>query len=171
MTPSFDDAPEPDDRPAARRTALVPYRPRPSRFGRLFRWWLGLSIAVFCLGVLCLALGLHNMDLAPLHIVIEGDDMTDGLTINGLNDAAGPLLAIGGVLVGLLAILLIPVLLLLIVGSVGIALVCGVGVPLLVLALALAVATSPFWIVGLLIWTLARRRHSRPVARSATMPA
>jgi hypothetical protein len=171
MNPSFDHAREPDDRAAPRRTHRVAYRPRPSRFGRVFRWWLGLSIAVFCLGVLCLALGLHNVDLAPLHIVIDGNDMTDGISINGLSDAAGPLLAIGGVLVGLLAILLIPVLLLVIVGSVAIALICGIGVPLLVLALALAVATSPFWVVGLLIWTIARRRHSQPAARSATMPA
>jgi hypothetical protein len=171
MTAPFDAAPEIDDRPTTRGTALVPYRPRPSRAGRVLRWWLGLSAAVFCVCVLCLGLGLHNMDFAPLHVVIEGDDITNGITINGLNDAAGSLLAIGGALLAVLVALLIPVLVLLVAGSVAIALVCGIGVPLLVLALVLAVAASPFWLVGLLIWLIARRRHSPSPPRSATIAA
>jgi len=171
MTASFDPAPEADDRPTTVGTALVPYRPRPSRVGRVFRWWLGLSICAFFLCVLCLALGLHNMNFEPLRIVIDGDDLTNGLTINGLSDAAGAMLAIGGVLLALLLLLLIPVLVLLIVGSVAIALVCGIGVPLIALALVLAVVTSPFWIVGLVVWLLARRRHSPSLPPSATMAA
>jgi hypothetical protein len=171
MTASFDPAPEADDRPATVSTALVPYRPRPSRVGRLFRWWLGLSICVFFLCVLCLTLGLHNMNFEPLRIVIDGDDLSNGLTINGLSDAAGAMLAIGGVLLALLLLLLIPVLVLLVVGSVAIALVCGIGVPLIALALVLAVVTSPFWIVGLVVWLLARRRHSPSLPPSATMAA
>ena len=71
----------------------------------------------------------------------------------------------------LLLLLLIHVLIFMIVGSVLIALVCGIGVPLIVLALALAVITSPLWMVGLLIWLVARRRPSPALARSATMAA
>ena len=171
MTAEFDPAPDADDRPASMSTALVPYRPRPSGVGRLFRWWLGLSVCVFFLCALCLALGLHNLDFAPVHIVIDDGDLSNGITINGLSDAAGSLLAIGGVLLALLLLLLIPVILLLVVGSVAIALVCGIGVPLIALALVLAVVTSPFWIVGLVVWLIARRRHSPSLPRSATMAA
>ena len=60
---------------------------------------------------------------------------------------------------------------LLVVGSVAIALVCGIGVPLIVLALAIGVVTSPFWMVGLLVWLILRRRDSHRYAASATMAA
>ena len=178
---SFDSAPEADDRPATvapaamptptPTQALVPYRPRPSRWATVFRWWLGLSVLTFFGVALCVFLGFSHMDFAPLHIVVDGDDMSNGITINGLSDGGRALLAVGLGFLALLLLLLIPLLILLVVGSVAIALVCGVGVPLIVLALALVVATSPFWIVGLLVWMVARRRPSPPIARSATMAA
>jgi len=172
---AFDTAPDPADRPGAPGRALVPYRPRPSRVGRVFRWWLGLSVVVAIACAFCVMVGLHNLDLAPVHIVISGDAFGDGpgdsVTITGLNDAAPSLLAIGGLLLGLFLLLLLPLLLLVIVGALLIAVVCGIGVPLIVLALALGVATSPFWIAGLVVWVLVRRRQSPPVAPSATMSA
>ncbi len=173
MTASFDNGPESDDRPraVAPSTALVPYRPRPSRVARVFRWWLGLSVLAFVGVALCVLLGFNHADFAPLHIVIDGDDVTDGLTINGLTDGGRVLLAFGAAMLALLLLLLIPVLLFLVVGSVAIALVCGIGVPLIVLALVLGVVTSPFWMVGLLVWLVARRRDSQRLAGSATMPA
>ena len=169
MTDSLDHGPELDDRPP---TAVVPYRPRPSRAGRVFRWWLGLSFAAFCGVMLCVLLGFNHTDFAPLHIVVDGDDLTDGITINGLTDGGRMLLAFGAAMLALLLLLLIPIVLLLVVGSVAIALVCGIGVPLIVLALVLGVVTSPFWMVALLVWLLARRRRdSQRYAGSATMPA
>ncbi len=171
MTTSFDPAPETDDRPVSASRALVPYRPRPSRFGRLFRWWLGLSIVVLFACVFCVAFGLHDLGAAPVHIVISGDDLSDGLTINGLTDGSQALLGVGALMLALLLLLLIPLLVLLIVGSVAIALVFGIGVPLLVLALALGVVTSPFWIVGLIVWLIARRRRSPSLPASARMAA
>lgn len=184
MTSSFDPVPEPDDRPAtvapaagevrpaAVSAAPVPYRPRPSRWAVAFRWWLALSVLTFFGVALCVFLGFAHADFAPLHIVID-DDLSDGITINGLTDGGRALLAVGLGLLALLLLLLIPLVLLLVVGSVAIALVCGVGVPLIVLALALGVATSPFWMVGLLVWLMLRRRDShRAVASpSATMAA
>jgi hypothetical protein len=171
MTDPLDHAPEPDDRPATAAPAPVPYRPRPSRMARVFRWWLGLSV-VACFGVaLCVLLGFQHMDFAPLHIVIDGEDVTDGITINGLTDGGRVLLAFGAAMAALLLLLLIPVVVLLVVGSVAIALVCGIGVPLIVLALALGVATSPFWMVGLAVWLILRRRDSQRLAGSATMAA
>jgi len=165
MTASFDHGPELDDRP---RTGAAP---RPSRSGRVFRWWLTLSVLAFFACAFCVLLGFNHADFAPLHIVIDGDDITDGITINGLTDGARVLLAVGALLFTLLLLLLIPVLLFLIVGAVLIALVCGLGVPLVVLALVLAAVTSPLWMVGLLIWLVARRHRSPPLARSARMTA
>ena len=173
MTASLDHGPELDDRPAGAvpARALVPYRPRPSRTARLFRWWLGLSVFAFFAVALCVLLGFQHMDFAPLHIVIDGDDVTDGLTINGLTDGGRVLLAFGAAMVALLLFLLIPIVVLLVVGSVAIAVVCGIVVPLIVLALALGVATSPFWLVGLAVWLIVRRRDSQRLAPSATMAA
>lgn len=174
MTAPFDTAPDPADRPAVPGRALVPYRPRPSRMARVFRWWLALSVLVIFGCAFCVAVGLHNFDLAPVHIVISGDGVGDGLgdsvRITGLDETGSDLLAIGGVLLGLLALLLLPLLLVLVIGSVALALVCGLGVPLIVLALVLGVVTSPFWMIGLLVWLIMRRR-SPPLPRSATMPA
>ena len=170
MTASFDQGPEPDDRPPT-SNAPVPCRPRPSRAGRVFRWWLGLSVFAFFAVALCVLLGFAHMDFAPLHIVIDGEDVTDGITINGLTDGGRVLLAFGAAMLALLLLLLIPLVLLLVVGSVAIALVCGIGVPLIVLALVLGVVTSPFWMVAVVIWLIARRRDSQRLAPSATMAA
>ncbi len=173
MTAPLDHGPELDDRPASAvpAKALVPYRPRPSRTARLFRWWLGLSVFAFFAVALCVLLGFNHMDFAPLHIVIDGDDVTDGLTINGLTDGGRVLLAFGAAMAALLLLLLIPLVVLLVVGSVAIALVCGIGVPLIVLALVLGVVTSPIWMVAVVIWLIARRRDSQRLAPSATMAA
>ena len=171
---SFDTAPDPADRPAVPGRALVPYRPRPTRTARVFRWWLGLSVVVVFACALCVMLGLYNLDLAPVHIVISGDAFGDGpgdsIRITGLGETGGDLLAIGGLLLGLLVLLVLPLLLLLVIGSVALALVCGIGIPLILLALVLGVATAPIWMIGLLVWLVLRRR-SPPMPRSATMPA
>lgn len=177
----LDHAPEPDDRPAAMAApvagvpvtvaaAPVPYRPRPSAWARVFRWWLGLSLVAFVGVALCVWLGAAHGDFSPLHIVVT-DDGSDGVTINGLSDAGGALLAVGAGLLALLLLLLIPVLLAIVVVAVAIAVVCGVAVPLLAVALVLAVVTSPVWVVALLVWLAARRRDTNRLAASATMPA
>jgi hypothetical protein len=179
----LDHAPEPDDRPAGMAAAApvtapavpavaapVPYRPRPSGWARLFRWWLGLSLLAFLGVALCVFIGLGHGDFSPLHIVVS-DDGADGITINGLSTAGEALLAVGAGLLALLILLLVPLLILVVVGAVAIAVICGVGVPLIALALALAVVTSPVWVVGLLIWLAARRRDTNRLAASATMPA
>jgi hypothetical protein len=183
MTSSFDPVPDPDDRPATVASAAagearpagvsaapVPYRPRPSRWAMVFRWWLALSVLTFFGVALCVFLGLAHSDFAPLHIVVD-DDLSNGITINGLSEGGRALLVAGLGLLALLLLLLIPLVILLVAGSVAIALVCGVGVPLIVLALALGVATSPFWMVGLLVWLMLRRRDSHRAVGSATMAA
>lgn len=171
MTASLDDDPAFDDRPGDGPATRSRCRPRPSRTGRAFRWWLALSVLAFIACALSVLLGFAHAGFAPLHIVVDGDDITNGITINGLSDGGQALLAIGALMLALLLILLIPVVIFLIVGSVLVAVVCGIGVPLLLLALALAAVTSPLWMVGLLIWLVVRRRPSPTLARSATMAA
>ena len=180
MTDPLDHAPESDDRPASMASAPplpvapapapVPYRPRPSGWGRLFRWWLGLSVLAFLGLALCVFVGIDHAHLSPLNITIT-DDGSDSVTINGLTDGGRALLAVAGALLALLLLLLIPLVLLVVVGSIAIALVCGIGVPLIALALVLGVLTSPFWLVALLVWLAARRRDTNRLAASATMPA
>jgi len=102
---------------------------------------------------------------------VSDGDLSNGITINGLPDGAGAALAVGLLFLTLLLLLLIPVIILLVIASVAIAVVCGIGIPLLVLALALAAVTSPFWLVGLMVWLLVRRRDSHRYAGSATMAA
>jgi len=176
---SFDSAPEPDDRPATlapagaavgSSPALVPYRPRPSRWATAFRWWLGLGLVAFVAVALCVFLGFSHTDFEPMRIVV-GDDGSDAITINGLSDGGRALLAVGLGFLALLLLLLIPILVVLVVGSVAIALVMGLGAPLVVLAVALGVATSPFWLIGLMVWLIVRRRDSHRHAASATMAA
>ncbi len=177
---SFDPVPEPDDRPATvaaaapeapTSTTLVPWRPRRSRWATAFRWWLGLSVATLVGVALFAFVGYGLMDFAPLHIVVSGDDPSSGITIAGLPDGAGAALAVALLFLTLLVLLLVPVIVLLVVGSVAIALVFGIGIPLVVLALTLCAVTSPIWLVGLLIWLLARRRDSHRHVGSARMAA
>ena len=179
---SFDPAPEPDDRPATlapgasatptpTSTALVPYRPRRSRWATVFRWWLGLSVLAFVAVAVFAFVGYGLMDFKPMHVVVSDGDLSNGITINGLPDGAGAALAVGLLFLTLLLLLLIPVIILLVVGSVVISVVCGIGIPLIVLALVLGVVTSPFWLVGLLVWLLVRRRDSHRYPGSATMAA
>jgi hypothetical protein len=170
MTTSFDPAPE-HDRPERASRPLVRYRPRPGGVGRLIRWWMGLSVGLLFVCGICVAFGLHNLDVAPLHIVINGDDLGDGITIDGIDDNARALLGVGALMLALLLLMLVPLLLLLVFASVATAIVFGIGVPLVVLALALGVITSPFWIVGLIVWLIARRRHSPSLPASARMAA
>jgi hypothetical protein len=170
---AFDTAPEPDDRPARVGTALVPYRPRPtrSRMARALRWWLGVSAFVLLACVVFIGAGLYNLDLAPVHIVINSDDVTNGVSVTGLGDDVQALLGMGALMLGLLVLLLIPMLLLLVVATVAISLVVGVGVPLIAVAFVLVVVTSPFWMIALVVWLVARRRRSPPLPASARMAA
>lgn len=183
MTDSFDNAPDPDDRPhapvpPAGPATATPMPPRrgagagTGRAGRLLRWWLGISFVVMVACIVCLVIGLNQFDFTPLHIVIDGDDVTDGVTIQGISQGGRVLLATGALMLGMLALLLVPMLLLLVLGIVAVALVAGIALPIVAVALALLAVSSPLWIVGLVIWLIVRdRRPSRRPPPSATMAA
>jgi len=157
----LDAAPAADDRPLA--AAPVPARRARGGVARLVKWWLlvSLVLVVACIG--CLAIGLSSVDISPLHIVIDGEDVTHGLSIDGVDLGVKLLLGTGLVMLALLLLLLVPMILLLVIGAVVLALVAGVGMPLVALALALAVVSSPLWLTGLLVWLIVRRRPAAAV--------
>ena len=142
------------------------WRTRSGVGGRVLRWWLFLSLAAALALGACVALGLHQVDLAPVHVIIDGEDFSN-IAFDGLGNGALVLLVLGAVLVLLLVLLLLPVFLALVLGGVALAIACAVVLPLLAVGLVLAAATSPLWLVALLVW-LAVRRRPMP---SATMPA
>jgi hypothetical protein len=158
-----DARPLPGIPPAPAAPAALP--PKRHRLRRFLGWWMVLGmIATAC--VVCLAIGFSVFDAMPVHIVIDGDDVT-GLSLDGTGFAVKALVFACLAAVALLLLLLVPLVALIVVGSVAFALVAGFGTPLVILAFALAVLTSPVWLVGLLVWFFARRRR----AHSATIAA
>jgi formate hydrogenlyase subunit 4 len=173
MTDPLDNAPEADDRPlppVTRQPVAACGRP-PRRFATFVKWWLVTSFLLVVACVACLAIGMNQLDFSPLHIVIDGNEVGNGLTIEGLGAGARVLLAVGAVMLALLLLLLVPMVMLLVIGCVAIALVAGLGLPLAALALAFMVVSSPLWLIGLFVWLLVRRRPSPRHAPSATMAA
>jgi hypothetical protein len=154
--------PPPAAQPPATATALPPRR---HGVGRFVGWWMVLCLVVAAC-VLCLAIGFSVFDTTPMHIVIDGDDVT-GLSMDGAGFAVKALVFACLAAAALLVLLLVPLLALLVVGSVVLALVAGFGTPIVLLAFTLALLTSPVWAVALVVWFFARRRR----AHSATMAA
>ena len=166
MTDPLDSVPEADDRPARLAPVApmpVPAPQAPSRTARLLKWWLLSSVVLVIACIVCLAIGLGNVDVSPVHIVIDGDDASTGLSIAGVSAGVKVVLAAGIVMLTLALLLLVPMLLLLILGAVALALIAGLGMPLIALALALVVVSSPLWLVGVFVWLIVRRRPAAPV--------
>ena len=157
-----------DERP------IPPGAPRRGRrrtaigFARLLRWWLvvGSLLLLACAGFV--AISGFAFDFHPLHVVIQGGDIDNGITIEGLTDGGRALLALGALIVVLVLLMLLPLLLALAFVVVSLVLAIGIVVPVLTLALALVVTGSPIWLVGGAIWLLARRRAAHAAA-SATI--
>ncbi|HEY9024521.1 MAG TPA: hypothetical protein VIP05_09480 [Burkholderiaceae bacterium] len=166
MTEPLDAVPEPDDRPVAVIPAAAP-APVRRRGGSLLTGWLLATLVLLVACIVCLSIGLSGTDVLPLHIVIDGDDLSDGISISGVSGGMAVLLAVGIVLLAFALLLLVPVVLLLVLGAVGLALVCGLGLPLVALVLAIAAVSSPLWLVGLLVWLAVRRRPAPPVTMQA----
>jgi len=155
--------PGPAPAPAAATTA----QRAPRRgFRRFLAWWLVFGLVATVALAICVAVGLNLTD-TPIHIVIDGDDVTAGLSTGGMDFMTAAWVGVGLFAAAMLAMLIVPLIALVVVGAVAFALMAGLGTPILVLALVLAVLTSPAWLVGLLVWFFARRRQ----AHSATMAA
>jgi hypothetical protein len=150
--------------PGARAAAPA----RRSGWRRLFKWWLLLSLATIAVCVVCVGIGLVHLQSAPMHIVIDGDDVNSGVTIVGATDGVKALFALGILFFALFVMLLVPALVLLVVAVVGAALALGLGWALIGAAIALATVTCPIWIIALPIWFFVRRKRA---LQSATIAA
>ena len=162
MNNDFDHGLDSGDRPLAivprERTRTVLVRARASLSGRVFRWWLAISLLLVLGLVVCVSFGLDQIDLSQVHVYIGGDDLGN-IRVDGLHGDGLALAQAGMVLVALLVLMLLPLVLALVLSCVAIALLCAVGVPLIAVGIALAAVTSPLWLVGLLVWLVVRRRH------------
>ncbi|HEX4510016.1 MAG TPA: hypothetical protein VH328_08060 [Burkholderiaceae bacterium] len=178
------DAPRPDvfqgapaDAPGPRPGNAPSYASRsvdPSRRGpawRLAGWWLLVSVVLLVVCAIGAGIALQHSDLQPMHVIINGDDVGGGLTIESAGPIAKVALGVAGVAAVLLVLLLVPIVLALVGGIVMLALVIGLGVPIVGLAMALTLLTSPIWLVWLFVWLLARRRRAFAHATSATIAA
>jgi hypothetical protein len=163
-------APQPGDRPPQPAAPGRPVRTAPSLGGRIFRWWLAIAFLLMLGCAACLAFGIGELHGGPLHIVLDGSDLSDGITIQGLSADGQAALSMAALLVAILLLVLLPLILALVLAFVVFALVLALAAPLLGLAVALAVLTSPLWLVALCVWLVARsRRPPRP--HSATIAA
>jgi hypothetical protein len=159
---------EPDARrlpPPAAPVAAVAAPPRRHGLRRFLGWWMVLAL-VCTACIVCLAIGFSVFDADPIHIVIDGDDVT-GITIGSASLAVKAMVFVSLAAAMMLVLLLVPLVVLVVVGAVVFAIVAGFGTPIILMALALAALTSPLWIVGLVVWFFARRRR----AHSATIAA
>jgi hypothetical protein len=147
-----------------------PARTAPSLSGRIFRWWLGITLLLVLGCAACLAFGIGELHGGPLHIVLDGSDLSDGITIQGLSADGQAALAMAALLVAILLLVLLPLILALVLAVVMCVLVLAIAASLFGLAAGLLVATSPLWLVGLGVWLVVRRRR-RPAPHSATIVA
>ena len=151
--------------------ATVPPPPRRSTAWRLAGWWLLVSFALLVVCAIGAGFALSHADLQPVHVIIDGDDVGGGVTVENAGPAAKVALGVAGVAAAMLILFLVPIILTLVGGIVMLALVIGLGVPIVGLAMALALVTSPIWLVALLVWFLTRRRRAFAHATSATIVA
>jgi hypothetical protein len=144
---------------AGPRIAMPPPRPTGTAW-RLAGWWLLVSFALLIVCAIGAGIALGHADLQPVHVIIDGDDVGGGVTIQNAGPAAKVALGVAGVAAAMLVLLIVPIVLTLVGGIVMLALVIGLGVPIVALAMALALVTSPVWLVALLVWFLTRRRRA-----------
>ena len=118
------------------------------------RWPLGLLL-IALLGLALLAGGLlwvGHLDLAPLSIVVDGDEVLDQWQIADM-PPAHRVVMMGVMLLALLAALVVvPVAL--VVGVVALAalVLVVIGIPLVVVAFIVALLCSPLLLLGWLLW-------------------
>jgi hypothetical protein len=159
----------------------APANPPPARLAdgrRARRSRLGLVLALLAtLGLVLVLAGLTAADALagrdlglplhlPLRVLVDGEPVFDGLVLERLPPAHTVVLVIGGLLVGLAALLVVPLALVLLAAGVLALLVVVLGVPLLALAALLALALSPFLLAGWLLLRLLEGPAPAPAGSS-----
>lgn len=122
---------------------------RRSRWGR----WVLLAMAVGLMLFVVLALAVSSLHFAaPVHVMIDGEEVFHSFDVDSL-PLPHQLMLAGGLVIALLAVLVVvPVALLFVVLGVLMLVFTMVGVPLLVASIAVALLLSPLVLVAWLIW-------------------
>jgi hypothetical protein len=136
---------------------------------RLWPWFaLAFALLALLVGVACVAALWSLADSAQhgLHIRINGDDW-DPMIVGG-DHWASALLGVGAATVAVLVIVPVALLLALLATALGVGLaLLAVLAVLGSVALVAALALSPLWLLGLLLWLLLRRRAPDPARMTA----
>jgi hypothetical protein len=176
--------------PAAGSWANTPWAPQPEppvappvppvpptvivaapRRRRFWAWWLLTSFVIALICVIGLVTALGHLGDQPLHVIVDGQEVGNGLdiTLDSLPVAHKVALVSALVLAAVLLMLVVPIVLVIVLAAVALALLAGVGLPLIALAAVLLVVTSPIWIVVGLIWMVVRaNRRASAIAAAAT---
>ncbi|MBL0087608.1 MAG: hypothetical protein IPP87_18820 [Ideonella sp.] len=101
-----------------------------------------------------LAPAFGSLSGAPLSVVIDGDEVFNGLSLPSFSPLE-QLVAVAGVLLAaLLVAVIVPTVLLFTLLTVGVVLLCALGVPLLLASAGVLLLLSPLILMGLLAWWL-----------------
>ena len=126
---------------------------------------LGLLL-LLALGALALVWNLVDaVDVVPVSVTIDGERLIDDIDLAGLPPAHRVVLVAVLAFALLTAVLAVPVALLMAL----IALALAMLLPLAVGLAALAVVTSPLWLLGWLLWRAVAAPRAPPPPTSATM--
>jgi hypothetical protein len=145
---------------------------RTSRRHTVWRTLLGASLLLSLALLLALVFG-PGLDWTPitrdLHLVVNGQEWTDGQALATLTTGHGLVAAVVGLAVGLVALVLGLFLVPLAVAGglllLALLLLATVGVPLLAVAAVLAVVLSPLWLlIALLAWAVWPARRPATIA-------
>jgi uncharacterized membrane protein YhaH (DUF805 family) len=138
-----------------------------------WQWWLLTSLVVSLVALVCLVTALHHIGDMPLHVVVDGEEVSSGIniTLDTLPPAHKVALVSALVLAAVILLLVVPVVLVITLIAVAIALIAGIGLPLVGLAIALLVVTSPLWIVGGLVWMVIRANRRAAAMTAAAIAA
>ena len=168
--------PSPASTPATAATPapapIVLRRRRP-----FWQWWLIVSFAVSLVALACLVLAIGHIDDTPMHVIVDGEEVGNGINISlgSLTPAHQVALVAAAVLAVVIALLVVPIALAIALVvtllAVAIAVVAGIGVPLVAVTAALMLATSPIWVpVMLVVWVIRANRRAA-AATAAAMAA
>lgn len=131
--------------------------PRPAP-RNVSRWWLrlGLLFALLWLAAAMLWLAVQTVPYAPVHVMIDGEDVLSGFDLAGL-DAAAPVALLVAVAVTLVVLLVVvPVALLVALLGLASVLLLTVGLPLLAMLGVFGLLLSPLALLIWLIWRALR---------------
>jgi hypothetical protein len=142
-------------------------RARPARRAlRLF----GLLLVLALLMAAWAWQGLQSIDPGHLHVVVDGDEISAGTSLAGLQPGAQVLVVLAITAACLLAILIVPIVLLAVAIVALAILLLAFGLPLVAVLCVAAVLLAPLALVGLLAWWLIRALlRSNKAPPSATM--